>query len=207
MKIFLADDHQLFLEGMQSILIGIDPKIDIEFAYNGNDALKMLSKTNYDVALVDLRLPGLDGFSLLSELSKINCLVPIIIVTASEDPDDLKRAIDLGALGFVPKSSTGQQIIDTIKAVLNGEIVISNDDQRRQEKFEAQSNWARLHNITPRQLEVLRLMRIGLTNQAIAERLFLSTATVKTHIVTIFQTLGTKNRTETIEKIRQLGLD
>ncbi len=74
-------------------------------------------------------------------------------------------------------------------------------------KNNAHTDWAKLHKITPRQLEVLRLMRFGLTNKAIAERLYLSTATVKTHIVTIFQTLGTKNRTETIEKMRQLGLD
>lgn len=207
MKIFLADDHHLFLEGMQSILAKLGTETTIHSCHNGHEALKRLSEESYDIALVDLRLPGIDGFSLLIELTRINCLVPIIIVTASEDPHDIERAIKLGAMGYVPKSSTGQQITDAIHSVLKGEIVTTNSNNLPDKKGNVQSDWARLHNITPRQFEVLRLMKKGLTNQAIAEQLYLSKATVKTHIYAIFQSLGTQNRTETIAKIRQLGLD
>jgi len=206
MKIFLADDHHLFLEGMQSVLSGLADDVAIETENNGFDALKMLSKELFDIALIDLRLPNLDGFSLLIELSKINCLTPVIMVTASEDPLDEQKAIDLGAMGFVPKSASGQEIIHAINSVLNGEIVRQDNSIFRFED-NPNNNWASQHNITPRQLEVLRLIRHGLSNQAIADKLFLSTATIKTHIISIFQALGTQSRTEAIQKAQQLGLD
>ena len=206
MKIFLADDHHLFLEGMQSVLSGLADDVDIETSNNGIDALKVLSNDLFDIALIDLRLPSLDGFSILSELSKINCLTPVIMVTASEDPLDEQKAIDLGAMGFVPKSSSGQEIIHAINCVLDGEIV-RQDNSIFKFDDNPNNNWASQHNITPRQLEVLRLIRHGLSNQAIADRLFLSTATIKTHIISIFQALGTQSRTEAIQKAQQLGLD
>ena len=207
MKIFLADDHQLFLEGMQSVLSYMAPDVQIVCAKNGVEALKQLTENAYDVALIDLRLPNLDGFSLLTDLSKTNSLTPVIIVTASEDPQDVQLAINLGAAGFVPKSSSGQQIVAAINRVLNGEIVRPGDDGLIEESTGGTESWARQHNITPRQLEVLRLIRHGLSNQAIADKLHLSMATVKTHIVAIFQILNTQSRTETIRKAQQLGLD
>ena len=207
MKIFLADDHQLFLEGMQSVLSYMAPDVQIYCAKNGVEALKQLTENVYDVALIDLRLPNLDGFSLLTELSKTNSLTPVIIVTASEDPQDVQLAINLGAAGFVPKSSSGQQIIAAINHVLNGEIVRPGDDCLAEDSTNGAESWARQHNITPRQLEVLRLIRHGLSNQAIADKLHLSMATVKTHIVALFQALNTQSRTETIRKAQQLGLD
>lgn len=128
------------------------------------------------------------------------------MVTASEDPLDEQKAIDLGAMGFVPKSSSGQEIIHAINCVLDGEIV-RQDNSIFKFDDNPNNNWASQHNITPRQLEVLRLIRHGLSNQAIADRLFLSTATIKTHIISIFQALGTQSRTEAIQKAQQLGLD
>jgi len=206
MKIFLADDHHLFLEGMQSVLSGLADDVDIKTTNNGVDALKILSNELFDIALIDLRLPSLDGFSILSELFNINCLTPVIMVTASEDPLDEQKAIDLGAMGFVPKSSSGQEIIHAINCVLNGEIVQQDNSIFRFDDH-PKTDWANQHNITPRQLEVLRLIRHGLSNQAIADKLFLSTATIKTHIISIFQALGTQSRTEAIQKAQQLGLD
>lgn len=205
MKIFLADDHQLFLEGMRSVLANMGSDIQIDSAKNGREALERLTDDAYDIALIDIRLPNLDGFSLLTELYRTNNLTPIIIVTASEDPQDIQLAIDLGAMGFVPKSSTGKQIVTAINCVLKGEIV--RPDGKGEASISNSINWASQHDITPRQLEVLRLIRHGLSNQAIATKLHLSTATVKTHIVAIFQALKTQSRTETIRKAQQLGLD
>ncbi|NOQ63251.1 MAG: response regulator [Methyloprofundus sp.] len=207
MKILLADDHQLFLEGMQSVLASLSPDTHITCENNGNDALKQLSDSSFDIALIDLRLPSINGFSLLKELSTTNCLTPVIIVTASEDPQDIQQAIDLGAMGFVPKSSTGQQIIQAIELVLMGEVVKPDHLYQHHATTDDKPDWASQHNLTHRQLEVLRLIGHGLSNQAIADKLFLSIATVKTHIVAIFQALNTQNRTEAIKKAHQLGLD
>jgi len=206
MKILLADDHQLFLEGMQSVLAEIASHT-IACENNGHDALRQLSENLFDIALIDLRLPSVNGFSLLTELALINCLTPIIIVTASEDPQDVQLAIDLGAMGFVPKSSNSQQIIKAIECVLMGEIVRPGSHCHPNDTMENKQDWASQHNLTQRQLEVLRLIGHGLSNQAIADKLFLSIATVKTHIVAIFQALKTQNRTEAIKKAHQLGLD
>ena len=207
MKILLADDHQLFLEGMKSVLDDLSPEIDITCENNGQDALKQLSENLFDIALIDLRLPSINGFSLLKELSLISCLIPVIIVTASEDPQDIKLALDLGAMGFIPKSATREQIIKAIESVLLGEVVSPLSPRYYNETTANKLDWASQHKLTDRQLEVLRLIGHGLSNQAIADKLFLGLSTVKTHIVAIFLALDTQSRTEAIEKARQLGLD
>lgn len=207
MKILLADDHHLFLEGMRSVLNGIFSDVEFECVSNGHQALEKLLGSAYDVALIDLRLPGVDGFSLLEKLSQSLCLTPIIMVTASEDPWDVEKTLKLGAMGFVSKSANGNQIQNAIESVLRGEIVQPNHYAQLSGRSSTPNDWASQHNITPRQLEVLRLIRHGLSNQAIADQLFLSLATVKTHIVAIFQALGTQSRTEAIQKALQLGLD
>ena len=207
MKVLLADDHHLFLEGIRSVLKNIFSDVEFECVSNGHQALEKLSNNAYDVALIDLRLPGIDGFSLLEELSKSLCLTPIIMVTASEDPWDVDKTLELGAMGFVSKSSNGKQIQHAIESVLRGEIVKPSNNNQSNTLNSTSTDWASQHNLTIRQLEVLRLMRHGLSNKAIAEQLFLSLATVKTHIVAIFQALGTQSRTEAIKKAQQLGLD
>ena len=207
MKILLADDHHLFLEGVRSILNSIFSDVEFDCVGNGHQALEKLSAGAYDVALVDLRLPGIDGFSLLEELSRSLCLTPIIMVTASEDPWDVEKSLRLGAMGFVSKSSNGSKIQNAIESVLRGEIVKPNNDGQSNEHNSIPADWASQHHLTQRQLEVLRLIRHGLSNQAIADQLFLSVATVKTHIVAIFHALGTQSRTEAIKKAQQLGLD
>tara|TARA_R110002050_G_scaffold5842_9_gene25057 strand:+ start:2148 stop:2771 length:624 start_codon:yes stop_codon:yes gene_type:complete len=207
MKVLLADDHILFIEGMRAILHSMFSDVECESVNNGQQAYEKLTVESYDIALVDLRLPGIDGFHLLEKLSESLCLTPIIMVTASEDPWDMEKALQLGAMGFVPKSSNGNQIKNAVESVLRGEIVKPSNDIPVSDRHLIPVDWASQHNLTSRQLEVLRLIRHGLTNQAIADQLFLSLATVKTHIMAIFQALNTQSRTETIKKAQQLGLD
>jgi len=209
MKILLVDDHQMFLDGMKALLTESDVVTSIEVVNNGRDALRRLQTGGFDIALIDLRLPILDGFTLLEEMNKRNNLTPIIIVSASRDPHDIEKAIELGAMSFIPKSSSGQKIIQTIRDVLGGKVVYSNNATATVSAIfsEESEEWAAQHHITQRQLEVLRLVRKGLSNQAIADQLSLSVPTVKTHISAIFNALGTQSRTESSKKSHQLGLD
>ncbi|GAA0792887.1 response regulator transcription factor [Marinobacterium sediminicola] len=207
MKILLVDDHQLFLDGLTSLLTGSDLVKSIKTVNNGRDALRLLKTSEFDVALIDLRLPIMDGFSLLDSLAKIHSPVPIIIVSASRDPDDIRRALELGAMSFIPKSSSGAKILETIEAVNRGEVVYHPFESSEPSLQAFSEDWANQHNMTKRQLEVLRLIIQGLSNQAIAEQLNLSLATVKTHISSIFQILNTRSRSESIKKAQQLGLD
>ncbi|UXD86380.1 response regulator transcription factor [Thalassolituus hydrocarboniclasticus] len=208
MKILLVDDHQMFVDGLRGILSASDLNAEIETVNNGKAALERLKSVKFDIALVDLRLPIMDGFMLLSEMSKCGNLTPVIIVSASRDPEDMRKAIELGAMSFIPKSSSGDRIVQTIADVMNGKVVYSNKTDVNEEDFLSDGAlWAAQHNMTPRQLEVLRLVKKGLSNQAIAEQLCLSVATVKSHLSAIFHALGAQSRSESSKKAHQLGLD
>lgn len=209
MKILLVDDHQMFLDGLRGILAGSGLATEIDAVNNGQDALKKLQSGAFDIALIDLRLPIMDGFTLLAELNQRNNLTPVIIVSASRDPDDMQKAVELGAMSFIPKSSSGQRIIQTINDVLDGKVTYSNDGYPAADTafLNESEEWAAQHNMTRRQLEVLRLVRKGLSNQAIAEQMCLSVATVKSHISAIFHALGAQSRSESSKKAHQLGLD
>ncbi|WP_221796727.1 response regulator [Oceanobacter mangrovi] len=209
MKILLVDDHQMFVDGLRGMLLGSsDLQAEVEAVHNGRDALQQMLAVDFDIALIDLRLPIMDGFSLLEELGRRENLTPVIIVSASRDPDDIRRAKSLGAMSFIPKSSSGQRIVQTIEAVLAGQLVYSEETAEEQDLASlSDEQWASLHNLTPRQLEVLRLVRKGLSNLEIADQLHLSLATVKTHLSAIFMALGAKSRSESSKKAHQLGLD
>lgn len=209
MKILLVDDHQMFLDGLRGILTESGLATEIDAVNNGQDALKKLLSGAFDIALIDLRLPIMDGFTLLAELNQRNNLTPVIIVSASRDPDDMQKSAELGAMSFIPKSSSGQRIIQTINDVLDGKVTYTNDGSPAGDSafLTDSEEWAAQHNMTRRQLEVLRLVRKGLSNQAIAEQLCLSVATVKSHISAIFHALGAQSRSESSKKAHQLGLD
>lgn len=205
MKLLLVDDHQLFLDGLTALLSKADDIDIIDTVNNGKAAFDKLSSGQYDMALIDLRLPIMDGFQLLQSLSDSSSLVPMIIVSASSDPIDIDTAFNLGAMSFIPKSSSGEIILQTIEQVMLGKKVFPDSDMDKLKPKAEQ--WASQHNLTQRQLEVLRLMRQGFSNQAIAEQLSISMPTVKSHVSAIFQALGTQSRSEAGKKAHQLGLD
>ncbi len=199
MRILLADDHQLFLDGLCGILREMDVDVELVCVRDGDAALATLIDNSFDIALIDLRLPSQDGFSLLDALANKGCLTPVIIVTASKDPSDQRCALDKGAMGFVPKSASCRQIIEAVRDVLRGEIVNEIDN--------FQNDWGRKQRVSPRQMEVLRLMAYGISNQDIADQLSLSLATVKSHVAALFERFDARSRTEAIEKARRLGLE
>ena len=207
MNILLADDHKLFLEGISTILKSYKPDAEIDSVYTGNDVLSNLSQNQYDIILLDLRLPGVDGFSLLEEMQQSASLTPVIILTASDSPADAQRAHDMGARAFLSKKMLGQKIIDAIDRVMLGEMEFPSLQNIVQKAVSNSQEWASLHDISPRQLEVLRAIKQGASNQEIADQLFISRATVKTHVAAILNALEVKNRTEAVDKAQLLGLD
>ena len=211
LKILLVDDHQMFLDGLTAILQRFENISQVQSVNNGHAALRLLKKEDFDVALIDLRLPVLDGFGVLQAAFELGILTAIIVVTASNAPDDVARAKKLGAMGYISKAASSAQILDTIVRVVNGELVFPITgrplNSAAQASSDYQTNWAGQHSLTPRQLEVVRLLKQGMSNQKIADTLFVSLPTVKTHIAAIFKTLDVKSRAETISKVHQLGLD
>ena len=206
MKLLLGDDHLLFAEGTNAILSSFMPLVEIDVVHNGKDAYNKIVDQPYDAVLLDLRLPALSGFDLLRKLQEEHSLTPVIILTASDNPADAEQAIQLGARAFITKKCSGQEIVSTINRVLSGEIVVL-ADQEGAHALGGNTNWAKQHDITPRQLEVLRLVRLGLSNQSIADQLSISLATVKSHISALFTAFNAATRSEVVDRAQMHGLD
>ena len=207
MRILIADDHRLFIEGTSAILQSLLDDAVIDCVFDGPGVLTQITREPYDIALLDLRLPGINGFDLLKELKHRMSLVPILVLTASDDPLDAKHARQLGARGFLSKKMSGKNIAVAVKRVVQGELVFENTIAGIGRSQRYNDEWGQLHNITPRQLEVLRLIKQGLSNQAIADKLAISRATAKTHVAAILTTLDAKSRTEAVDAAQLLGLD
>lgn len=207
MKILLGDDHRLFIEGLTAILHNYRPEITLECVYSGADVLHKINGNEYDLVLLDLRLPEVNGFDVLARLQDSSCLTPVIVLSASENPIDAQRTASLGARAFLSKKCSAPEILSVIDQVMLGELIFHEGGQPNQIINKNHQDWCDLHGITPRQLEVLRLMKHGLANSAIAHTLNISPATVKTHVAAILKAFDSTNRSESVDKAQLLGLD
>jgi len=208
MQILLADDHPLFLDGMRHILARLDDAVQVHCADSGEAALRQLRGENeFDLLLLDLGLPDTDGLGLLHSLREEAILVPVIVVSASENLHQVRAALATGALGFIPKSYHAGQMLDAIRAVLEtGEVYLPDAIRARIDQLEADGSPTAAQGITARQRQVLGLLAQGLANKQIAQRLHLTEHTVKAHLGALFQLLKVGNRTECVQKARRLGL-
>ncbi len=200
LKILVADDHPLFREGIRHFLMSLDAEVIILEAGSLQKTLEVLQKTtDIDLILLDLIMPGMNGLDGLHALEECNPAVPIIILSASEDPEDITKTLAHGVMGYIPKSSSSAVVIKAIQQVLAGEIY-------KPEILCKQESYQTCWQLTHRQQEVLRLMVEGLSNKAIADKLFVSERTVKHHVAAIFRMLDVENRMQAMAKIHKLGL-
>ena len=201
MKVLLADDHPLFREGIRHILAQLDPAITMVEAHTVREALELIEgHDDIELILLDLNMPGADGFDGFQRIWCANPTLPIVILSASEEPRDIETAMELGAAGYIPKSSTSRTMLSALNLVLEGGTYsprIAVGQRRGGESVE--------RALSKRQRQVLKLMADGLSNKAIAEQLFISEATVKGHVSTIFQTLEVDNRVQAINKGKASG--
>lgn len=208
MQLLIIDDHPLFLEALCSICRKIDRFSNILAATSVEQALQLLEKNpSIDLILLDLSMPGLDGLSFLEQLAGRSILIPVVVVSSSDDISKIKQALDKGVMGFIPKSSTTEQIQQAIVSVLNGRLSLPPDI----EKCLLDTNQQQLHclaqlNLRKKQLQVLQLMAQGLNNNEIAEALFVTTHTVKSHVAKVFRALKCESRVEAVLAAKRLGL-
>lgn len=208
MQVLVADDHQLFLDGIRHILKKLDTAVDITETTQAERAIEILeSGKSFDLILIDLSMPGIDGMSILQRMHERKVWLPLVVVSGEEDSRKIKSALDSGALGFIPKAHNSQQMLSALKDILDGEIYIPEDIEKqinnletRRPPSEANSNGAlKSSGITKRQFEVLQLLAKGYSNKQIATTLFLTEHTVKTHISALFTALDASNRTECVQ--------
>jgi DNA-binding NarL/FixJ family response regulator len=208
MKILTCDDHDLFREGLRGVVSQLEGAPELLEAGDAEEALRVV-EAHEDVGLVllDLGLPGASGLSLLRTLRKRFPFVAVMVVSASEEPADIRAALDAGATGFVPKTSKRTVLLRAIELVLAGGVYVPPAMLRAGEgREDACARRERVELLTPRQRDVLRLMQRGLTNKEIGDVLGISAATVKVHVAAILETLDVSNRTEAAMAMAELGL-
>lgn len=212
MKILVCDDHALFREGVASAVKDLGDHVELLQASDGAEALALAQQhADLDLILLDLQMPGTDGWSGLERLQALCPTLPVVILSASEEPADARRAIDAGALGYVTKSTRGPVLRAALQLVLSGGVYVPPQLLAGVPAAPAvssvQARRKRAQGLTERQVEVLRLMSRGLTNVEIGEVLGVALGTVKAHLAAIFETLDVSNRTEAALVMRELGLD
>jgi two-component system, NarL family, nitrate/nitrite response regulator NarL len=209
MKLLVIDDHPIVLEGLAALLGQLSAEAIVLTAHDAKEGLSLLEDhPDLDIVLLDLVLPGLSGHLAISEFGRKRPSLPIVVLSSSEDPADVKKALTLGALGYVPKSASQKTLLSAIRLVLNGELyvpplVIDRPEGENDPRDRTVANAARL---TERQIEVLTLLSQGQSNKTIAARLNLAEKTVKIHISAIFRALNVVNRTQAAAVGRETGL-
>ena len=204
MEFLVVDDHALFREGICQALSRIEDTVSIIEASTCEQAIELVSTNpGLDLVLLDLHLPGKNGFEVLNELTNNYPALPVVILSASNLQVDLKRALDMGAVGFIHKDTTSEIMLNALRIVFAGGIYIP--PNMLVHEALAPIN-ALTNELTPRQLQVLNLIKNGHSNKVIASDLALAEATVKMHVTAIFKCLGVSNRTQAALEAEKLDL-
>ncbi len=199
-RIVIADDHPLFRDALRLAIQDSLPDATISDVGTLKDAIEVLStRDDIDLVLLDLKMPGVQGFSGLVLMRSQFPLVPVVVVSGSEDSSVISRAISLGALGFIPKSASVSDMQAAVSAVLEGNLWIPEGiDLSSHANADVDALAHRLTTLTPQQTRVLMMLREGLLNKQIAYELSVSEATVKAHVSAILQKLQVDSRTQAV---------
>ena len=207
--LLIADDHPLFREALRGVVARVMPGVLLREA-DSVDSLYALveAESDADLLLLDLNMPGAQGFSSLVHLRALHPQLPIVVVSAREEPAVMRRALDHGAVGFIPKSADAATLAEAIATVLAGDrwapaaaftAPAANPDERDAAR--------RLRDLTPQQFRVLQMIGSGLLNKQVGYELGVSEATVKAHVTAILRKLGANNRTQAVLIAGRLALD
>src|SRR5215510_12725962 len=220
MKFLVVDDHELIREAMRGALKQLDGDAAILEAADSRKAMLLIDENaDLDLILLDLNLPDRDGFSMLVELRKSYPSVSVVVMSAQQDHDSVVKALNLGALGFIPKSATRKVILGALQLVMSGGIYIPPQAlPSEQPPTRAPASQAKPETggdkvspadlgLTGRQIDVLALIMQGKSNKAICRVLDLSEPTVKSHVSAILRALKVSNRTEVVVAVNALKWD
>ncbi|MBL8317422.1 MAG: response regulator transcription factor [Burkholderiaceae bacterium] len=228
MKVLLVDDHPLILTALQAVIQGLGDDVTVYGVASAGEAREALKRDNdFDLALLDLGLGEVDGFEVLAEMRANYPSMPVVIVSATERQVDVIRAIDMGAMGFVPKRASNRDLFDALRMVMSGGVYIppmmlglpppapGGDTvpavMRRvpEPQLPAPEPAQKLRSfeslgLTPRQADVLALLLQGLPNKLIARELSLSVETVKDHVAAVLRALNVSSRTQAVLAVSQM---
>jgi DNA-binding NarL/FixJ family response regulator len=211
MKLLIVDDHHLIREGLRPILkrLGDGEETEVLEAASFEAAVEFADRhPDLDLLVLDLRLPNVAGFAALCDLQERHPSLPIVIMSGEDDPELMREAIDHGALGFIPKSSGGDVILNALRLVLSGGTYLPREIMAARPKAAAAVPTPppipRVTGLTPRQADVLALLVAGKSNKAICRELHLAEGTVKTHIAAVFRALNVTSRVQAVLAVSHL---
>jgi DNA-binding NarL/FixJ family response regulator len=207
MKILSLDDHPIFSQGLKESLSANSVGFEVTSALNTQQALEHLkSDVDFDLLILDLSMPDMDGISFMKSLISRNIYIPIVIMSAKEDLVTLSECFALGALGFLPKTWTVSQLSAALIKITDGEIIVPEHIANSLAIMSKYSLENTQSSLSERQLEILKMVQMGLTNAGIAAVLYISEATVKSHLQKVFKILGAKNRIDSVRKAEHLKI-
>ncbi len=209
MKIMIVDDHALVRQGVSALLereIGGATMLQARHSAEAFDLVG--AHADIDLVLLDLTMPGIDGLAALREFGRRRPTLPVIVLSASEDPAQARRAFAAGALGYVPKSATSETLLTALSVVMRGETFVpslvlrphNGDASAQRQSAPATAN------LTERQVEVLRHLAQGLSNKVIAHRLGVSEKTVKAHVTGVLRAMAAHDRVDAVHAAQAAGL-
>lgn len=208
-RIVIADDHPLFRDALRLAVSQTVADCDIAEA-DSFDSLcaRLKAAPDVDLVLLDLNMPGMHGLSGLLYLRAEFAAVPIVVISANENPRVVRRTLDLGAVGYIPKSAAATEIREALSALLAGETWMPAAlDARQPGSADDTALAALLNALTPQQSRVLMLLSDGLLNKQIAHAMQVSEATIKAHVSAILHKLGVDNRTQAVILARRLATE
>jgi len=209
MRILVIDDHPLIQEALKHVLTELDASLELLQAHDASSAHAALSRTSrVDLLVLDLALPGCDGFDLLADLRRDWPDIPVLVLSATYDRATVEMAIDLGAMGFIPKTSNAHVLIDALRLVLSGGVFVPAECSDAGAGTFRPRTGAKSQDLglTPRQSDVLKLLVQGKPNKLICRDLSLSEGTIKVHVSAILRALNVHNRTQVVIELARRGV-
>jgi len=210
-RFLIVDDHPLFLEALQLAIQSAYPRAQIVEATSIADAKRtILEDAPFDLVMLDLSMPGTRGFDGLIELRALHPRLPIVIVTALDDPRIIHEAMTCGAAGFIAKSARKADLANAIRDVMGGSIVLPagyHPPRPNTPPDDAAVMLRRLQTLTPQQRRVLQMLRQGKLNKQIAHELDVGETTVKAHVSEILRKLNVASRTQVVIEVSRVDFD
>ncbi len=202
-RIVVADDHPLFREALVSAVRKARPDASVVECSSFAEADSALNSGAVDLMLLDLKLSDVEGMTGLNLVRANHPAVPVVVVSASEEPHTVRHALAVGASGFIPKSASLETMVEAISQILEGETWAPDVGEAEGEEADLQS---RIASLTPSQLRILEGLKAGRLNKQIAYDLGVTEATTKAHLTSVFRKLGVQNRTQAVILAQQIDL-